>query len=224
MAALFGVAFAFISADPRQTREASAPKPQVQVADAIGGPFIPAGQERMDRVEDPTVMQVATTDKTVRPTLPQPTDMAAPAPTAILPQPAQTDAPDTTVATANPVVAVAQTEADVAALEKATAKVAEHASESPNEIARLEAAGGMTTADVRQDVDPSDTAAIAAVIMRPARVLRWVNMRAAPQDGAKTVAIVPSEARVQAETGCGWCAVEFKGKRGFVYKSFLRPL
>lgn len=122
----------------------------------------------------------------------------------------------------NSQVPVADDEAEVAALEEATGMVEALPPEQPQEIARIETAGALTTQAVRQDIDPSRTAAIDQAELRPARVLRWVNMRTRPADEASTVTVVPANTSVQAQANCGWCMVEFGGKRGYIYKSFLQ--
>lgn len=49
-----------------------------------------------------------------------------------------------------------------------------------------------------------------------------VRLRARPVNGAKAVATIPAGERIKV-IGCnGWCEVLYAGRRGFVYKSFLR--
>ena len=56
---------------------------------------------------------------------------------------------------------------------------------------------------------------------KPARVGRSVTMRAAPKKGAAAIGNIPGNSPITL-FGCkSWCEVSFKGKRGFIYKSFL---
>ena len=54
-----------------------------------------------------------------------------------------------------------------------------------------------------------------------ARATAWVNMRAGPADEAEVLMIVPGNAEIQAETDCGWCAVSYDGRDGYIYKNFI---
>lgn len=54
-----------------------------------------------------------------------------------------------------------------------------------------------------------------------ARATAWVNMRAGPADEAEVLMVVPGNAEIQAETDCGWCAVSYDGRDGYIYKSFI---
>lgn len=49
-----------------------------------------------------------------------------------------------------------------------------------------------------------------------------VNMRAAPQKGAKVLGVVPRNASVQLNTCSQWCEIEYNGQKGYVYKSYIR--
>ena len=57
---------------------------------------------------------------------------------------------------------------------------------------------------------------------RTAKVTKYVNLRAGPADEAKVLAVVPALGTVQVVNCDGWCEVEFKGQRGWIYKSFIR--
>ncbi|WP_157016547.1 SH3 domain-containing protein [Mesorhizobium xinjiangense] len=96
-----------------------------------------------------------------------------------------------------PVVEIAETEAEAAALEE-----------------KLEMASS--------EIDTAQTASIPAAGLSPATVTRWVNMRAGPADEAEILMVVPANADVEAESDCNWCAVAYEDKRGFIYKSFIR--
>lgn len=55
------------------------------------------------------------------------------------------------------------------------------------------------------------------------RIRSGVNMRAAPKSGSQIIGTIPTNAAVTVAPGCKhWCAVSYNGKRGFIYKSFLR--
>ena len=57
--------------------------------------------------------------------------------------------------------------------------------------------------------------------MRAAVVKRAVNMRAAPKSGAQVLGVVPASSEIRAETNCGWCRIDYHGRSGFIYKSFI---
>jgi hypothetical protein len=126
------------------------------------------------------------------------------------------------VADLAPDVAVAESEAEVAKLEAAIG-MSEPAPESDMEIARLERAAEPSDAAL----DPTgDTAAMGGPFipvsgMKATRVTRYVNLRNGPADEAGVVAVIPTNATVQAETNCGWCVVTYNGQRGYIYKGFL---
>lgn len=55
------------------------------------------------------------------------------------------------------------------------------------------------------------------------RIRSGVNMRAAPKSGSQIIGTIPTNAAVTVAPGCRhWCAVSYNGKRGYIYKSFLR--
>ena len=51
---------------------------------------------------------------------------------------------------------------------------------------------------------------------------QYVNMRAGPSNGAKVIEVIPAKARVTIHGCKGWCEISHEGRRGFVYKSFIR--
>jgi hypothetical protein len=72
------------------------------------------------------------------------------------------------------------------------------------------------------------SAAVAAVAaaagnasMRAAVVTRAVNMRAAPNGRAQVLTVVPGSSEIRAETDCSWCEIDYQGRSGFIYKSFI---
>jgi hypothetical protein len=57
---------------------------------------------------------------------------------------------------------------------------------------------------------------------RTAPVTTDVNMRASPRNGAAVIQVVPGKSTVEV-IGCNyWCEVVYKGRRGFIYKGFVR--
>lgn len=75
----------------------------------------------------------------------------------------------------------------------------------------------------RPATPPASPAAPAAATasMRAAVVRRAVNMRASPNGGAQVVGVVPGSSEIRAETNCGWCRIDYQGRSGFIYKSFI---
>ena len=62
----------------------------------------------------------------------------------------------------------------------------------------------------------------AAPQMVAGHALKWVNMRAGPDNDAEILAVVPFDAALQAEKGCDhWCAVTYDGEQGYIYHSFI---
>ena len=101
-----------------------------------------------------------------------------------------------------PVVAVAETAAEVEALEAIQRQeVAEDIGEpSFEETSAIAPAGGQRV---------------------PATTTKWVNMRAGPSDDAEVLEVVPALAAIEAQSGCDWCAVSHEGREGYIYKTFL---
>ena len=57
---------------------------------------------------------------------------------------------------------------------------------------------------------------------RPGRTARSVTMRAKPDDRGGVLGTVPGRADVQVVSCASWCEIVYKGKRGFVFRKFLR--
>lgn len=53
-------------------------------------------------------------------------------------------------------------------------------------------------------------------------VLRAVTMRSGPKTGAAAIGTVPAKTAVEVLSCEKWCEIVYKGKRGFVYKSFVQ--
>lgn len=50
-----------------------------------------------------------------------------------------------------------------------------------------------------------------------------VHLRAGPDNNAKVIATVPANASIMAPPSCKfWCAVEYHGERGYIYKDFVK--
>jgi SH3-like domain-containing protein len=53
-------------------------------------------------------------------------------------------------------------------------------------------------------------------------VTKYVNLRSGPTDESKVVAVVPAKASVSVLDCKAWCEVVFDGKKGWIYKRFIR--
>jgi uncharacterized protein YraI len=94
-----------------------------------------------------------------------------------------------------------------------------------------QAEAGNEAATAHPNPDEAETAAIpAAKPAAPAedqgatengRILRAVTMRSGPKKGAAAIGTIPAKAAVQVVSCKSWCQVVYKGKRGWIYKSFL---
>ncbi|TPI09550.1 SH3 domain-containing protein [Mesorhizobium sp. B4-1-3] len=54
------------------------------------------------------------------------------------------------------------------------------------------------------------------------RILRAVTMRSGPKKGAAAIITVPAKASVQVMNCKQWCEIVYNGKRGWVYKSYVK--
>lgn len=124
-------------------------------------------------------------------------------------------------------VEIAQSEAEVAALEDAMAK------ENPDAFATAEPeddAADTAAVPEKEAAEPAappkkaaDSGAAAVKGMQQAWANADVNMRASGDDEAEVVAVVPSGAEISAAPNCKhWCEVVYKSSRGFIYKTFIR--
>lgn len=113
-----------------------------------------------------------------------------------------------------PEVAVAETEAEIEALEA-------------RQRQEMDADLGTAGIDMQPDADMPANGATAAIAPQPAMPMRaatatqYVNMRAGPDDDAEVLMVVPAQARIEAESDCGWCAVAYQGRSGYIYRSFI---
>lgn len=58
--------------------------------------------------------------------------------------------------------------------------------------------------------------------LRPAKVVKYANLRDGPADESKVIVVVPANAEIEAEGDCNWCTVVYKGQRGYIYKNLIR--
>lgn len=73
----------------------------------------------------------------------------------------------------------------------------------------------IAAAEITEETTP------AAEPTRAAKVTEYVNLRAGPNDESKVLTVVPAKETVQIVNCDGWCEVDFKGQKGFIYKSFI---
>ncbi len=110
---------------------------------------------------------------------------------------------------------------ETAAAPKSEAKPAE-----PDKTASLPAEPADDELEALPGVDVGGLAgnpsgASASGASRKARIVKGVNMRARGQQGAKVLTVIPAGTTVDL-FGCEqWCEVSYKGRKGWVYKSFV---
>lgn len=54
------------------------------------------------------------------------------------------------------------------------------------------------------------------------RILRAVTMRSGPKKAASALGTIPAKTTVDVLSCKSWCEIVYKGRRGFIYKSFLK--
>ena len=54
------------------------------------------------------------------------------------------------------------------------------------------------------------------------RILRTVTMRTGPKKNAAAMGTVPARASVQVMSCKKWCQIVYNGKRGWIYKSYIK--
>jgi hypothetical protein len=107
-----------------------------------------------------------------------------------------------------------------AAPDDRSAEAFEEAVEAAIEEAKAEADTEAVTEDDEVAGDETDDQAVAATHTAP--VTTDVNMRAGPDNGAAVILVVPRRSEVEV-IGCRyWCEVVYAGKRGWIYKGFVR--
>lgn len=110
-----------------------------------------------------------------------------------------------------PVVEIAETVAEVEALEAIQQREVEADLAAPSP----EGESMAPSTEATSAIPP------ATVPRAPAVTTKWVNLRAGPSDDAEVLLVVPALETVQAETGCDWCAVSYDGRDGYIYKTLL---
>lgn len=78
------------------------------------------------------------------------------------------------------------------------------------------------TMEAKAAPEKPEQQASAAVAGGNATIKSSVNMRAAPQKGAKVMGVVPRNASVQLGTCSQWCEIEYNGQKGYVYRSYIK--
>jgi Bacterial SH3 domain len=69
---------------------------------------------------------------------------------------------------------------------------------------------------------PADASAADTAGMTSAQTLKYVNLRAGPDNDATVLTIVPANAEILAQADCShWCSVVYDGRQGYIYKSFI---
>lgn len=131
-------------------------------------------------------------------------------PVTVEPDPAATASILSVVPTENalrPDVEIAETEAEIAALE------AIQQQEVQEDIGVPEAETAVAAVE--------EPATEETVSRRAARTTGYVNMRAQGSDDAEVLMVVPAQARIEAEADCNWCSVVHDGRSGYIYRTFI---
>ncbi len=101
----------------------------------------------------------------------------------------------------------------------ADAKVAKNAPPAAETAAHPEPDPKAATAAIpaAKPEPPADKAGAAA----NGHILRGVTMRSSPKKGAAAIDTIPAKTEVQVISCKSWCEVVYKGRHGFIYKSFV---
>jgi hypothetical protein len=84
----------------------------------------------------------------------------------------------------------------------------------------VQSKSGGTAGDAASDDDSSLPPGVSAQT-RTIKLGKGVNMRSRPKSGSGVITVVPANATVQL-VGCkDWCEIVYKGRRGYIYKSFV---
>lgn len=76
--------------------------------------------------------------------------------------------------------------------------------------------------DDQPTADSADTPKPKASAVANGRILRAVTMRSGPKKGAGAITTVPAKASVQVVSCKKWCEIVYNGKRGWIYKSYIK--
>lgn len=127
--------------------------------------------------------------------------------------------------TAPQTVEVAETEAEVLAIEARLAAEGDPNFRLPPETATetVEPAALASAPASGSGSDPTNAAVGAGNGLPAAWAREHVNLRAGPDNDARVLAIIPGNAAFAAADGCDhWCEAVYEGQSGFVYDSFIR--
>ena len=81
-----------------------------------------------------------------------------------------------------------------------------------------DAQSSAATDDTQATTKPQKVAAAAGT----GRILRAVTMRTGPQKNAAAMGTVPAKSSVQVVSCKKWCQIVYNGKRGWIYKSYIK--
>ena len=179
------------------------------------------------------------TPKVVADAAAAPADKAAPKANAVSPKTAAQEAEIPVLASNDPRWSGSKPKAAVAAAPEPVAKQAfaaqtvDPAAAAAVAATAEEAAGA--SADAKPAAESQDGAKTAAIpTARPQKpeaqaadtktghIVRSVTMRSGPKKGAAALGTIPAKSSVQVMSCSKWCQVVYKGKRGWIYKSFLK--
>lgn len=231
------------NASPQEIRASAQPAPVVP-APVETVPAAAPTEVAAAAPQPATTQPAATPEATAAPHFPAPVrvkTVAVPSPKKVDPAPATEAAVEPTVeAAAKPVV---EPETQPAPTVVAGVVQVENPAEMANAYANtdglvsegIEAVLGVATkeADVpvrKTEKKPADQAKKQVASVEPEmagsggrKVRTAVTMRSRPANGASPVGVIPTNASVTVAPGCkAWCQVSYNGKRGYIYKGFLR--
>ena len=139
------------------------------------------------------------------------------------PAPVQQAQPEPQRSTGEMAFAQPQVQAQAAVAAAAKAIVADDPKDKADNVANPDAAptAAIPAARPDQDADAATQAGKSPAGGAPGHIRRAVTMRAGPKKGAAALATLPAQAAVQVISCDKWCQVVYKGKTGWIYKSYL---
>lgn len=139
------------------------------------------------------------------------------------PTPVQQAQPEPQRSTGEMAFAQQQVQAQAAVAAAAKAIVADDPKDKADNAANPDAAptAAIPTARPDQDADAAPQAGKSPAGGSPGHIRRAVTMRAGPKKGAAALATLPAKTAVQVISCDKWCQVVYKGKTGWIYKSYL---
>jgi hypothetical protein len=112
--------------------------------------------------------------------------------------------------------------ASVAAYQPVQAEAAPQAAPQEQATARPKPDKAATAAiPIVNPVQPATDETADDGATRPGRIARDVTLRSGPKKGAAAIGTIPAKTAVQVVSCKSWCQIVYKGKRGWIYKSFL---